>query len=717
MQLVIAYRVSGAFEAQNVDRYIENGVLMNITDYLHTFYEVYTQRQQEMDLPEIEATHLLEERYPKLPPWPGKILSLKDRIELRLEELSHDNCSEDAFFARDIRILYRQTYFEHRLLNKYDNRFLSLFSVLNAYVGAKYRFLSTPDTIQRLAECAVDLWLVSKSYRDDVLGDRLPEIAAAARRLSRLSGQPATVENGKIVLRDEFLAPVHAELERRMEIAGGMQFLKLLFKNELGPCFDAQLDRYMIHRQSRSSYVPDKVPVLETPFGYLFQLAVKHLFPPAVDIRLRQGKGYKELVQMAEDVLLVFDVSKSYSMSLALVSVQELPEYIVDNSVLDVLCLPPQYAPGFCLMVIDMYKEKCLELIPELSCLKSIMCACLERPSCAVFSDQEIAQKVKLPLEKVQGILTLFSFPWNQVNQDYHLPLDLVNMWDRPMIQTRDPHRFFLLSPHFSGYAFCRRLEDLLVERDPALPKKLGKCVEKLADQMLCDRGIPHYSCGYYQEGCGKNASRIEFDFILEDKDNILFLEVKKRSLGDGFHQARDIDIFFDLAKGMLDDQVQAYRRRLALTANGSLPLYHRASDIEPYAVLKLNGRKIHTMSICLPEYAFFTQAFLAQKFVQALLVGTFHTVDPAQESKLAKLNQLADELRNLSAPYLSIDYLRNFTYNSYFRSLQQLWVVLRLCKDDELVIKRLTWDRSVVFGSMDFYDGFRYVHRRSLIH
>ena len=137
MQLVIAYRLSGAFEAQNVDRYIENGVLMNITDYLHIFYEVYTQRQQEMDLPEIEATRLLEERYSKLPPRPGKILSQKDRIELRLEELSHDNCSEDAFSARDIRILYRQTYFEHRLLNKYDNRFLSLFSVLNTYVGAK----------------------------------------------------------------------------------------------------------------------------------------------------------------------------------------------------------------------------------------------------------------------------------------------------------------------------------------------------------------------------------------------------------------------------------------------------------------------------------------------------------------------------------------------------------------------------------------------------
>lgn len=44
------------------------------------------------------------------------------------------------------------------------------------------------------------------------------------------------MENGKIVLHDEFLALIHAELERRMEIAGGMPFLKLLFKNELAPC-------------------------------------------------------------------------------------------------------------------------------------------------------------------------------------------------------------------------------------------------------------------------------------------------------------------------------------------------------------------------------------------------------------------------------------------------------------------------------------------------
>ena len=103
---------------------------MNLSDYLYIFYEVYTRRQQEMDLPETEAIHLLEERYPKLPLCPGRGFLLKDRIELRLGEMSHDKCAEETFSAKDIQLLYRQSYFEHKLLNKYDKRFLSLFSVL-----------------------------------------------------------------------------------------------------------------------------------------------------------------------------------------------------------------------------------------------------------------------------------------------------------------------------------------------------------------------------------------------------------------------------------------------------------------------------------------------------------------------------------------------------------------------------------------------------------
>lgn len=690
---------------------------MDLANTLQIFYQVYTQRWSELDLPETECVKLLEARYPKLPPRPGKIPLLKERIEIQLDELScTDRSKEETLAVKEIHLLYAQAYYEHRLLSKYDRRFQTLFSVLNAYVGSKYRFPNDENSVRQLAECTVDLWLVSKRYREGQLGDRLPEIAAAAGRLSRLSGQPVVVENGKIVPSSEFLAPIHAELERRMELAGGIPFLKRLFRETLFPRFDGEMGRYMIHRQSRSDYSPNEKPVLEVPFGYLFQLAVKHLFPPAPDIRPRTGKGYEALIALAMDVLLIHDVSSSYSISHVFVTIEELPEYISKNSALDVLCLPPQYAPEFSLMVLDMYEQKRRELLPELSGLKEVARACLELPCCALFSSQMVAERTGLPLNQVQYILSLFSLPWDQVNREFRLPIAPVNQWDWPLIRAPGSNRFFLLSPHFSGYVFCQRLEALLILQKPVVQKHLGDDVEGLVKQMLAD--IPHYHNGYYEErepGKKGKKSRIEFDFILEDDKNILFLEVKKHALGGGFQQASDIDIFSDLTRGMLKAQVQAYRHRLALTAKGTLPLYRGAADKHPYATLELKDRHIHTMSICLPEYAFFTQAFLTEKLVQALLVGSFRASNPAYDHKLNELNELAKKFQKLCGSRLTEETvgLRSFIRRSYFRSLQQLWMVRRICPKEH-TIDRLTWDRSIMLSPLDFYAGLKYVRNWS---
>jgi len=686
---------------------------MDLSNALQIFYQVYIQRQPELDLPEVECIKLLEVRYPKLPPRPGKAPLLKERIEIRLDELScADRPKENTIGVEEIQLLYAQAYYEYRLLDKYDRHFQTLFSVLNAYVGSKYRFPNDENSVRQLAECTVDLWLVSKNFRENHLGDRLPEIAAAAKRLSRLRGQTVAMENGKIVLSSEFLTPIHAELERRMELAGGIPFLKRLFREALLPRFDREMGRYMIHRQSRGYYHPNEKPALEVPFGYLFQLAAKHLFPPAPDIRPRTGEGYEALITLAMDVLLVHDVSSSYSTSHAFVTTKALPEYISKNSALDVLCLPPQYAPEFSLMVLDMYEQKRRELLPELSGLREVARACLELPCCALFSDQMVAEQTGLPLNQVQYILNLFSLPWNQVNREFRLPIAPVNQWGWPLIQAPDARRFFLLSPHFSGYAFCRRLEALLIPQKPAIQKQLGEDVEGLVEQMLAN--IPHHHNGYYEEsepGRKGKKSRIEFDFILEDDKNILFLEVKKHALGGGFQEASDIDIFSDLARGMLKAQVQAYRHRLALTAKGTLPLYRSATAKHPYATLELKNRRVHTMSICLPEYAFFTQTFLAEKLVQALLVGSFHASDPAYDPRLNELNELAQKFRQLCGTHIAREAggLRSFVRHSYFRSLQQLWIVRRVCPKEQL-IDRLTWDRSIMLSPLDFYTGLKYV-------
>lgn len=78
-----------------------------------------------------------------------------------------------------------------------------------------------------------------------------------------------------------------------MELAGGICFLNRLFQNKLAPCFDKQMGRYIIHRQSGTRSKPDESLEPEVPFGYLFQLAVKHLFPPIIDRRPRTGRDMR----------------------------------------------------------------------------------------------------------------------------------------------------------------------------------------------------------------------------------------------------------------------------------------------------------------------------------------------------------------------------------------------------------------------------------------
>lgn len=150
---------------------------MNLSDHLQIFHETYMRRQQEFDLPENEIVELLEDHYPQALSDIGSPL-LKDRIKSNMAELAcEDRPTEETFSANDIYLLYSQTFFEYKLLGKYDPRFKSLFSVLHAHVGSNYRFPDDADTIQRLAECAVDLWLIDRSFRDTAVVGRVANLS------------------------------------------------------------------------------------------------------------------------------------------------------------------------------------------------------------------------------------------------------------------------------------------------------------------------------------------------------------------------------------------------------------------------------------------------------------------------------------------------------------------------------------------------------------
>lgn len=140
------------------------------------------------------------------------------------------------------------------------------------------------------------------------------------------------------------------------------------------------------------------------------------------------------------------------------------------------------------------------------------------------------------------------------------------------------------------------------------------------------------------------------------------------------------------------------------LERNGTLTLYTDSAHNTVCASISLNGRSVYTASVCLPEYAFFTTAVIAQKILW-LLKGSISATDPAQSRKLDKFNKLTGELRAI-APSDNGVKLRTFLHDSTFRSLHQLWTVLKLCTDGDVdrFIRLLACDCTVATYNLDFY-------------
>lgn len=677
---------------------------MKLSECVSIFWEVYSNKESEWSLPDTERFRLLEARYPKEIKAAGSIPLLADRITTKINELSQEEgLPEDSLSKRQISELYDQSFLESKLLGKWDSQFVVVFSVLNTVITSSFRLRADMENIHALASYSIDLWAAKGSYNPlPDLDNRLNHIVSAARHLKRFIKEPLKIEDGSIVLSDSAMRSLHSELDKRIAYAGGIPVLRRLFKDKLSPRFSNRIGRYLIHREARNHFGEKDAATPEIPLGYLFQIAVKHIFYPVVDIRKRRGEGYDEIIRIAQAIMLLADVWSDSPMAHLFVKPKDLPEYVAKNAAFDSLCIPMQYNTDFCLEILNMYKVEQERLLPELAGMGSIAAWCLSLPPCTIFSVERIHNETYLPKAKIQTVLDRFSIPWEEINKQYVTPLAPTNQWSYPLIA--GPFgQYFLLCPQFSGYGFCDRLYTLLHAEEKAVGRKLGKNLEHFVKQLLNKKQFP------FLDGLYKNKKEIagECDLILEGKKNILFVEIKKCPLGDGFRQADDVAIFHDLADGMLAGQVQAYRHRVRIETQGYLDLYTQDNNQNPYHTLDLGNRRVHTMSLCMPEYAYFTQSLQAINFLEALLLANFNTFDPKQSTKLNKLNSHAEQLRDIIQPIFKPgDNLRQFVHFSYFRSLQQFWISVQLATDLEQLIDYLTSDGSIIFNSMDFYTG-----------
>lgn len=313
----------------------------------------------------------------------------------------------------------------------------------------------------------------------------------------------------------------------------------------------------------------------------------------------------------------------------------------------------------------------------------------------AFFKADDIQHGTGPGINQIKGVLDICAQKPENVNQGFRSLANPINASQYPLIQLPDSW-YFQMEPHLSGYAFCECIYRQIKSRTRDLDRNLGTPLENIIKGKLGERKIP-FTCGSYTDMEGKTR---DYDVVLEGTDRILFMEIKKRPLPEEFQQGNSLEIFSALADGMVYGEVQALRHREMLIQDGKLTPRTDAGD----TTIFLNDRRVYTMSICLPEYAFFTTSVIAQKILH-ILNGSISAADPAQEYKLKKFNRLAAEFRAILRNS-EVNDLRQFLHDCTFRSLHQLRTVLKLCDDGDVdrLLRLLTCDAVALAYNLDFY-------------
>lgn len=664
---------------------------------------VYRARKDDFSLSDEEKDEFLNKKYPIKDTTGNRALPKRITAAIAALRAEASAAADSCFSAEELRRLCDQIYLKEHMLSE-DGECRNMVRVLCGHLSGADRFPADAASAEKLFDAAADLTLIDVPYSIPGADALLERQVKAAKLLQKYLSSEWMVQEGELCITKADFEALQRELERRIAGIGGFAVLWYLFAEEIKPYYHSKSNRYYLLRRRRGGKNWLELPETAVPCNYIIQLAYKHLDAPiAAASTANAHEKYRELVEISRAMMTVFDLSSPESIADFLTPHQKMPKFITDNALYETLCIPEQYTPSFCeTLVTEFYLPVMHEAgLGQLKrALPAVLHWCMEQQPLARFTAEDVRRGTGLGEAQIRLVLELCSVKYNELNRDFLAPGDRTNGWDYPLIYTPDED-YFQFDPHFSGYAFCECLYRALSSKIDAFDRKMGERLEEFIKTQLRRKHIPFLS-GHYKGASGEDR---DCDLVLEGEDSVVFAEIKKRPLPIQYRRGDDVEIYHALADGMVKGFVQAVRHKRRLEKDGSLSLYWSAKYTDLAGTITKKDRRIYTITICLPEYAFLNNAVIAQKIFQNLQ-GTLSSYDPAKSGRLDRFNKLGEEFRSIMDGE-DADSIKAYYHFSTFRSLHQLWTALSLCKDGDVdrLIDCLTFDCTMANSRMDYYD------------
>ncbi len=548
--------------------------------------------------------------------------------------------------------------------------------------------------------------------------------AMAARRLRAL-GATITYDTGHFEITDgetEIIGKIESAIARH----GGIIFMAVLF-DVLNKFYDDQMKRYILPT-APASHPGRRQPQL--PIAFLLNLCAKYPYVNgSFDTsakKMAELENDLHFVQtVATDLLSVWGGQRYSVWSTWFFNIDELSYYLQQAVTFDACVHLPQSSffteVENCRQLFSWVDIGRFENAHGFTIAEYLeVCDAVGRISVHIRGpfkfNKAILQNIVSPsvsVARLDLILEQLSHMPDTINQGFIAPKDYskVNIVERPLIRQSKTttNTYFLLDHSWSAqgvYETLLRLCQKIYGRHTSI--EIGRYLELLVSELFRTHGITVKSGKFkYRRKEG------ECDLLIEAKDVILLIEIKKTPLGRDALGGQDYHILASLGESLIKSLQQAGKVEHILREQGYIDLSDRRGVVSN---IRLNGRRIYRFAVTHRDY----YSLMDHLFVDRLSSILFNAelslkgdivAPPGIADKLQKFNQ---SLKSLNEQYSKIHpdpegFNADRPYlDCHFISLPMLRELLKGADGVEAFLKNFSAIQNKTFGSGNFYLEYR---------
>lgn len=531
-------------------------------------------------------------------------------------------------------------------------------------------------------------------------------VAEAAKALER-AGFGIDLRPGHISLGEDSEGKLVQAIEALIIKMGGLNVARRIF-DRITPAYDANLGRY--HLVPNISSIGGGKP--QVPWGYLLQLAVKHLAGdrPLDDSDTR----WRQLESLATAYAAVIDVQPYSPMAYATFDADRLLLFLRELALYDTLFRMPQLRPSDVERLISGFLDfvdpsastkRGWTLDQALMIIAYLLDPIREARGPIILNARDIAKAVPaIPRAVVRTILDdVLCHGASGPNQHFSRPTDAptvedrtfgITFGERPLIKLGN--RYVMIDRSVCAPAFLEALLAAYRFERKGLDDDVGRAVERFVEGEFAAHGVPTRAGDYDHD-----KEHGECDLVAETSETLIFFELKKKALTRRARAGMDANLLLDLAGSLLQAHAQAGWHELRIRHAGILSLDR--ADVR--TTLSLDRRSIEKVALSMLDYGSFQDRIVLKHFLEATLNASFHPHDTSLTKKFSEINaSLAEISQQLAIKYPGETRINQPFFECWFISVPQLLVLLDGVDNADAFRQSLWSCRHFTTGATDLY-------------